>query len=189
MKLIILDQDSVISRDSEQFIRRPTSGVRFRDRSNDRTPQSMGLEGRVASNQSGVGRGVISIWIPSTRFTKRWSRRSPRIGWPDAIFFVRARRFHLRLPQAQARLLGQIAERFNVDLTGYKAWGQSQDLQAGVAVGCAPYLVLTGKDCDQGMTPALPPGTRVFPHLAAIGRRAYHLSDIVEPSVRSSVLF
>ena len=40
----------------------------------------------------------------------------------------------------------QIAERFNVDMKGVPVVGDSlRDLQAGVAVGCQPYLVLTGK--------------------------------------------
>jgi D-glycero-D-manno-heptose 1,7-bisphosphate phosphatase len=43
-----------------------------------------------------------------------------------------------------------------------------RDLQAGVAVGCQPYLVLTGKGAKTQADPALPAGTLVFPDLAAV---------------------
>jgi D-glycero-D-manno-heptose 1,7-bisphosphate phosphatase len=63
----------------------------------------------------------------------------------------------------------QIAERFNVDLDGMPVVGDSlRDLQAGVAVGCKPYLVLTGKGKKTVIDPALPEGTVVFPDLAAV---------------------
>jgi hypothetical protein len=53
----------------------------------------------------------------------------------------------------------QIAERFNVD-KGVPVVGDSlRDLQAGVAVGCKPYLVLTGKGAKTQADPALPEGT------------------------------
>jgi D-glycero-D-manno-heptose 1,7-bisphosphate phosphatase len=43
-----------------------------------------------------------------------------------------------------------------------------RDLQAGVAAGCAPHLVLTGKGAKYHAKPAdLPEGTRVHADLAA----------------------
>ena len=48
-------------------------------------------------------------------------------------------------------------------------WADSlRDLQAGVAVGCTPFLVLTGKGVKTQADPALPPGTQIFPDLAAV---------------------
>ena len=59
-------------------------------------------------------------------------------------------------------LLDQISERFGIELKGVPIVGDSlRDLEAGVAVGCTPHLVLTGKGqktLDKG---SLPPGTRV----------------------------
>jgi D-glycero-D-manno-heptose 1,7-bisphosphate phosphatase len=43
-----------------------------------------------------------------------------------------------------------------------------RDLQAGVAVGCRPYLVLTGKGSKTKSDPDLPEGTQIFPDLAAV---------------------
>jgi len=62
----------------------------------------------------------------------------------------------------------RIAETMNIDLNGVPTIGDSlRDLQAGVAAGCRPLLVLTGKGkktLDEGN---LPEGTRVFADLAA----------------------
>jgi hypothetical protein len=78
-------------------------------------------------------------------------------------------RRQLRLPQAQAGMLREIAARFNADLTGVPAIGDSlRDLQAAAALGAQPMLVLTGKGRKtQVDDPALPPDTLVFPDLAA----------------------
>ena len=43
-----------------------------------------------------------------------------------------------------------------------------RDLQAGYVLGCAPYLVLTGKGQKTREKGGLPPGTQVFPDLAAV---------------------
>ena len=66
-------------------------------------------------------------------------------------------------------MLLQIAERFNVPLEGVPVVGDSlRDLQAAVAVGGKPYLVLTGKGEKTRENPELPPGTEVYPDLAAV---------------------
>jgi D-glycero-D-manno-heptose 1,7-bisphosphate phosphatase len=63
----------------------------------------------------------------------------------------------------------EIGERFNVDLKGMPVVGDSlRDLQAGVAVGCKPYLVLTGKGAKTQLDPDLPDGTQIYPDLAAV---------------------
>jgi D-glycero-D-manno-heptose 1,7-bisphosphate phosphatase len=62
----------------------------------------------------------------------------------------------------------EIAARMNVDLAGVPAIGDSlRDLHAAVTVGAQPMLVLTGKGRKTQDDPALPPGTPVFPDLAA----------------------
>ena len=62
----------------------------------------------------------------------------------------------------------EIAARFNADLAGVPTIGDSlRDLQAAVAVGAQPMLVLTGKGRKTQDDPALPAGTPVFGDLAA----------------------
>jgi D-glycero-D-manno-heptose 1,7-bisphosphate phosphatase len=56
-----------------------------------------------------------------------------------------------------------------LSLKGVPTVGDSlRDLQAGFISGCAPYLVLTGKGEKTHATGGLPPGTQVFPDLAAM---------------------
>ena len=68
-------------------------------------------------------------------------------------------------------LFEQIGERFGVDLRTVPVVGDApRDLQAGVAAGCQPHLVLTGKAQalrGQPLPDAYPSGTRVHEDLAA----------------------
>ena len=171
MKLIILDRDGVINEDSEQFIKSPDEWHPI--------PGSLEAIARlnqwgwrvvVASNQSGVGRGLFDMDTLNSIHEKMVKALAQVGGRVDAIFFCpHAADSTCDCRKPKPGLLKQIAERFNVDLTGVPSVGDSlRDLQAGVAVGCAPYLVLTGKGLRTKDDPALPPGTRVFPNLAAV---------------------
>ena len=68
-------------------------------------------------------------------------------------------------------MLEEIARRFNVNLKGVPAVGDSlRDLQAAAAVGAEPILVLTGKGEQTRNAGGLPPGTQIYPDLAAATR-------------------
>ena len=171
MKLIVLDRDGVINVDSEQFIKSPDEWKPI--------PGSLEAIARlnesgwrvvVASNQSGVGRGLFdmdTLNAINEKMTKAIGQAGGRL---DAIFFCP----HLADSTCDCRkprpgMFLQIAERFNLDMKGMPVVGDSlRDLQAGVAVGCQPYLVLTGKGAKTQADPALPEGTLVFPDLAAV---------------------
>jgi len=90
-------------------------------------------------------------------------------GRLDAIFFCP----HTNDDNCDCRkpkpgMLREIAARFNADLAGVPAIGDSlRDLKAAAAVGAQPVLVLTGKGRKTADDPALPPETLVFPDLAA----------------------
>jgi D-glycero-D-manno-heptose 1,7-bisphosphate phosphatase len=61
-----------------------------------------------------------------------------------------------------------IEQRFGLSLAGMPSVGDSlRDLQASTEVGAQPMLVLTGKGRKTQATGGLPPGTLVFPDLAA----------------------
>jgi D-glycero-D-manno-heptose 1,7-bisphosphate phosphatase len=91
-------------------------------------------------------------------------------GRLDAIFFCpHAADSTCDCRKPKRGLFQQIAERFNADLTGVPCVGDSlRDLQAGVRMGCEPYLVLTGKGMKTREDPALPPDTKIFPDLDAV---------------------
>lgn len=170
-KLIVLDRDGVINFDSDQFVKSPDEWKPI--------PGSLEAIARlnesgwrvvVASNQSGVGRGLFdmdTLNAINEKMTKSLAQVGGRL---DAIFFCP----HTADSTCDCRkpkpgMFVQIAERFNMNMRGVPVVGDSlRDLQAGMAVGCMPYLVLTGKGPKTQADPALPPETRVFPDLAAV---------------------
>ena len=171
MKIIVLDRDGVINFDSDQFIKKPEEWKPI--------PGSLEAIARlnesgwrviVASNQSGVGRGLFdmdTLNAINEKMTKALGQVGGRL---DAIFFcphTADSTCDCRKPKPGMFL--QIAERFNAEMKGVPVVGDSlRDLQAGVAVGCQPYLVLTGKGSKTQTDPDLPEGTQIFPDLAAV---------------------
>ena len=171
MKLIILDRDGVINFDSEQFIKSPDEWKPI--------PGSLEAIARlnqwgwrvvVASNQSGVGRGLFGMDTLNAINEKMVKSLAQVGGRLDAIFFCpHAADSTCDCRKPKPGMFLQIAERFNVSLERVPVVGDSlRDLQAGVAVGCKPYLVLTGKGQKTRDDPALPEGTLIYPDLAAV---------------------
>ena len=171
MKLIILDRDGVINYDSDQFIKSPDEWKPI--------PGSLEAIARlnqwgwrvvVASNQSGIGRGLFGMDTLNAINEKMVKSLAQVGGRLDAIFFCpHAANSTCTCRKPKPGLFYQIAERFNVDLTGVPAVGDSlRDLLAGAAVGCKPYLVLTGKGQKTREDPALPEGTLIYPDLATV---------------------
>ena len=170
MKLVILDRDGVINRDSEQFIKspdewRPLPGsleaiARLSQR---------GYRVVVATNQSGIGRGLFDMATLNAIHEKMTRAVNLAGGRIDAIFFCP----HPADSTCECRkprpgMLREIAARYNVDLRGVPTVGDSlRDLLAASAVGAQPILVLTGKGEKTRNHPELPPETLIFPDLAA----------------------
>jgi D-glycero-D-manno-heptose 1,7-bisphosphate phosphatase len=170
MKLVILDRDGVINHDSDQYIKSPDEWRPI--------PGSLAAIARlnqagyrvvVATNQSGVGRGLFETDTLLAIHDKMLKALTQVGGRLDAIFFcphTNADNCDCRKPKPG--MLKEIAGRFNADLAGVPAVGDSlRDLQAAVAAGAQPMLVLTGKGRKTADDPALPPETLVFPDLAA----------------------
>jgi len=171
MKFIVLDRDGVINKDSDQFIKSPEEW--------EAIPGSLeaiaklnqaGWRVVVASNQSGVGRGLFGMDMLNAINARMIESLAQVGGRLDAIFFCpHAADSTCECRKPKPGLLEQIQSRFSVDLNGAPMVGDSlRDLQAGVAVGCAPFLVLTGKGEKTRADPELPENTQIFPDLAAV---------------------
>jgi len=171
MKLIILDRDGVINRDSDDFIKSPNEWIAL--------PGSLeaiarlnqaGYQVAVATNQSGVARGLFSI-VTLNAIHQKLHASAQQIGAHiDAIFFCpHAASDHCDCRKPKPGMLRAIGQRFGVSLKGVPVVGDSlRDLQSGYVLGCTPYLVLTGKGEKTREKGGLPPGTQVFPNLAAV---------------------
>lgn len=171
MKLIILDRDGVINHDSDQFIKSPDEWKPI--------PGSLEAIARlnqygwrvvVASNQSGVGRGLFGMDTLNEIHDKMVKSLAQVGGRLDAIFFCpHAADSTCNCRKPKPGMYQEISERFNIDLTTVPVVGDSlRDLQAAVAVGAKPYLVLTGKGAHTRQDPALPEATKIYPDLATL---------------------
>lgn len=176
MKLIILDRDGVINKDSVQFIKSPDEWKPI--------PGSLdaisrltqwGYRVAIATNQSGIGRGLFDMDTLNAIHDKMMRAVSQVGGRIDAIFFCpHAADSPCECRKPRPGLMLEIADRYNVDLKGVPAVGDSlRDLQAAVAVGAQPILVLTGKGEATRDDPDLPENTLIFADLAAL---ATHLT-------------
>ena len=171
MKLIILDRDGVINFDSEAFIKSPGEWMPIPGalEAIARLNQA-GYRVVVATNQSGLARGLLTMPTLNAIHQKMHHEAQLAGADIDAIFFCP----HMEDDNCDCRkpkpgMMHAIAERFEISLKGVPAIGDSlRDLQAGFVVGCTPYLVLTGKGAKTQQKGGLPPGTQIFPDLAAV---------------------
>ena len=169
LKLIVLDRDGVINHDSDHFIKSPEEwrAIPGSLEAIARLNQA-GYRVVVATNQSGVGRGLFGMTMLTSIHEKMFKALAQAGGRIDAVFYCP----HAADSQCDCRkpkpgMLEAIASRFGVELTDVPAVGDGlRDLQAAHAVGARPMLVLTGKGEKTLAAGNLPPGTMVFPDLA-----------------------
>jgi D-glycero-D-manno-heptose 1,7-bisphosphate phosphatase len=173
MRLVILDRDGVINYDSEQFIKtpeewRPIPGSLEAIASLNQA----GFRVVVASNQSGVGRGLLDMATLNAIHAKMHAMLARVGGRIEAVFFCpHAADSRCACRKPKPGLLLEIGLRYHVDLAGVPVIGDSlRDLQAAGAVGAAPILVRTGKGMLTLQMGDLPEATRVFDDLAEVAR-------------------
>ena len=148
MKFIILDRDGTINEDSDQFVKSADEWIPM--------PGALEAIARlnhagwhvvVASNQSGLGRGLFDVASLNAMHAKMHRLLAAVGGRIDAVFYCpHAPNDSCTCRKPSPGLFEQIGERFGTELAGIPTAGDSaRDLQAGVAAGCEPHLVLTGK--------------------------------------------
>jgi D-glycero-D-manno-heptose 1,7-bisphosphate phosphatase len=173
MKLVILDRDGTLNEDSADYVKSP----------DEWTPLPGALEAVarlnhagwhvvVASNQSGLGRGLFDVSTLNAMHAKMHRMLAAVGGRIDAVFYCpHGPDEACRCRKPEPGLFEQIGERYGIDLRGVHAIGDSpRDVLAGMAVGCVPHLVLTGKGAEfagRDLPETLPPQTRVHRDLAA----------------------
>ena len=169
MKLIILDRDGVINHDSDQFIKSPDEWKPL--------PGSLEAIARlnqagyrvvVATNQSGVGRGLFDMPTLNAIHEKMHKACAQAGGRIDAVFFCpHAADAGCECRKPKSGMIAEIAERYSVDLSGVPSVGDSlRDLEASSRLGAQPILVLTGKGKKTQAKGGLPEGTLVYADLA-----------------------
>jgi len=171
MKLIILDRDGVINLDSDAFIKSPDEWIPI-DGSLEAIARlnQAGYRVVVSTNQSGITRGLFNMQTLNAIHQKMHNAAQAVGADIDAIFFCpHAAHDHCDCRKPKPGMLQAIAQRFNIHLKDVPIVGDSlRDLQAGFIMGCAPYLVLTGKGVQTSEKGGLPPGTAIYPNLWAV---------------------
>lgn len=171
MKLIILDRDGVINFDSDQFIKSPEEWKPI--------PGSLeaiarlnqaGYRVAVATNQSGIGRGLFDMPTLNAIHDKMHKQLAQVGGRVDAIFFCpHTNESNCECRKPKSGMIEEVAIRFGVSLKGVPAVGDSlRDLEAASRLGAQPYLVLTGKGAKTQAKGGLPEGTLIHPDLASV---------------------
>lgn len=175
MKLVVLDRDGTINEDRDDYVKSAEEWVPL--------PGALEAIARlnhagwhvvIASNQSGLGRGLFDMAALNAMHAKLNQLLARQGGRIDAVFFCP----HAPDEQCDCRkplpgLFEQIRERYGVDMSEVPVVGDTaRDLQAGMAVGCEPHLVCTGKaagldDAELEHLLAGLPGTQVHADIAA----------------------
>lgn len=189
MKLVILDRDGTINADRDDYVKSPEEW--------EPLPGALEAMARlhhggwhvvVATNQSGIGRGLFDMAALNAMHQKMNALLARHGGRVDAVFFCP----HAPSEACQCRkplpgLIEQVLQRYGAHPQQVPVVGDSlRDLQAGAAAGCETHLVRTGKtagwsDAQVQELVQQVPGTQVHADLAAF---AEHLLRRPAPSAR-----
>jgi D-glycero-D-manno-heptose 1,7-bisphosphate phosphatase len=175
LKLVILGRDGVLNRFRDDHVKAPEEWVPI--------PGALEAVARlnhagwhtvVATNQAGIGRGMIdmaSVNAVHAHMNRQLMMLGGRI---DAVFFcphTPEEGCDCRKPQPG--LMADIGRRYGTDLADVPMVGDTlRDLQAAVAGGCPPHLVLTGRaaavdDAELSDWVAQVPRTQIHSDLSA----------------------
>jgi D-glycero-D-manno-heptose 1,7-bisphosphate phosphatase len=173
MKLVILDRDGTINADSDEYVKSPAEWQPL--------PGALEAIARlnhagwhvvVATNQSGLGRGLFDVAALNAMHAKMHSMLAAVGGRIDALFYCP----HTPVDKCRCRkpepgLFEQIGERYGMDLKTVPAVGDTlRDLVGAASAGCEPHLVLTGNGAAYrsiALPPTFPAATRVHEDLSA----------------------
>ena len=145
--LVILDRDGVINQDSPDFIKSPGEFIPLPGSLQAIASLSQaGFEVVIASNQSGVGRGLFSLATLERIHRKLRAEVEAKGGAIAGIYYCPHKPddgCDCRKPKPG--LLEQIAKVYHRNLDGVPVIGDSlRDLEAAIAAGAEPILVRTG---------------------------------------------
>ncbi len=148
MKLVILDRDGVINKDSVNFIKNTKEWVAL--------PGSLeaiallnqsGFRVAIATNQSGIARGLFDMATLNAINDKMYRALAQMGGRIDALFYCpHSAEDNCTCRKPKTGMIEDISRRFSVDLTEVYGVGDSlRDLIAFANAGCKPILVRSGK--------------------------------------------
>lgn len=147
-KLVILGRDGILNRFREDHVKEPSEW--------DAIPGALEAVARlnhngwhvvVATNQAGIGRGMIDMASVNTVHQHMNKLLMAKGGRFDAVFFCP----HTPEDQCDCRkplpgMMADIVRRYGVEAASVPMVADTlRDLQAAMAAGCPPHLVRTGR--------------------------------------------
>jgi D-glycero-D-manno-heptose 1,7-bisphosphate phosphatase len=173
--LIILDRDGVINYESNDYIKSPDEWLPI--------PGSLvaiaqlnraGYSVVIATNQSGVARGLYDLEMLSQIHEKLIRELASVGGYIEEIFFCPHHpdeNCECRKPKLG--MFRQIQKKYKVDLSDSFFIGDTwTDMQAAKAVPCKPILVLSGKGQQ---TLAMHPELAAIPHFPDLAEAVHYV--------------
>lgn len=147
LRLVILDRDGVINVESDEFVKSAEEWVPIEGSLQGiRELTEAGFTVAVASNQSGLGRGLFDRAALQDMHEKMSRLAEAAGGRIDRVVVCPHHPedgCDCRKPKPG--LLQQLGDHYGVSLAGVPVIGDSsRDLEAALAVGARPILVLTG---------------------------------------------
>ena len=148
LKLIILGRDGILNEFREDHIKAPEEWVAV--------PGALEAVSRlnhagwhvvVATNQSGIGRGMIDMTAVNAVHAHMLRSLQALGGRMDAVFFCpHTPEDHCDCRKPLPGMALDIGRRYGVDLRQVPMVGDTlRDLQAAQAAGCEPHLVRSGR--------------------------------------------
>jgi len=175
LKLVILDRDGVINEDSANFIKNPNEWIPI--------PGSLeaiallnqhGFKIAVATNQSGVSRGLFDMATLNSIHDKMHRELALVGGRIDAVFYCpHSADDHCDCRKPKPGMIKEIGKRFSLELNDVFAVGDAlRDIQAFADAGCKTILVRTGKGEETLKAGNLPEHVLIF---ADLNEAAQHI--------------
>lgn len=148
MKLVILDRDGVINQDSDAYVKSVDEFQLIEGSVEAIAALSQaGFAVAIATNQSGLARGYFELEDLEAMHDKLQSAVTAAGGELAGIFYCpHGPDDHCTCRKPLPGLIDAIERELDIKAESWPMVGDSlRDLQAGVAKGCKPILVRTGK--------------------------------------------
>ena len=148
LKLVILGRDGILNEYREDHVKAPSEWQPI-DGALEAVARlnHAGWHAVIATNQSGIGRGMIDMASVNAVHAHMMQRLAAVGGRLDAVFFCP----HTPEDQCDCRkpqpgLMKEIARRYGIDLKLVPMVSDTlRDMLAAQAAGCEPHLVLSGR--------------------------------------------
>jgi D-glycero-D-manno-heptose 1,7-bisphosphate phosphatase len=151
LKLVILGRDGILNEYREDHVKAPNEWQAI-DGALEAVARlnHAGWHAVIATNQSGIGRGMIDMASVNAVHAHMMQRLMAVGGRLDAVFFCP----HTPEDQCECRkpqpgLMKEIAHRYGIDLKLVPMVSDTlRDMLAAQAAGCEPHLVLSGRSAS-----------------------------------------